>query len=262
MLTFFQTKKKHTGIFVAFGKYVWLENSHAYSTFGKGALSRSDPTWLKRTRALAAQTTTHGNETQFLEQLTVERRRQRRGIQQDESDVKRANQVLEATGECDFEEYRLDLYEAFYLLYALDAIQIDDPCCQLRQLSVDDCWMRFSQCVPEFATYYAVYHYYRTLAWAPKQGTKFGVDYVLYRSGPRHTHGDFAVKIMHPNKSYDWQTLHQLARVCSQVNKTLILCYVKTPTSTTHPSCLSDFEIRELIMKRWSPEKNREKWVR
>lgn len=63
--------------------------------------------------------------------MTVERRRQRRGIQQDESDVKRANQVLEATGECDFEEYRLDLYEAFYLLYALDAIQIDDPCCQL-----------------------------------------------------------------------------------------------------------------------------------
>lgn len=85
---------------------------------------------------------------------------------------------------------------------------------------------------------------------------------VLYRSGPRHMHGDFAVKIMQPNKSYDWQTLHQLARVCSQVNKTLILCYVKSPTSTTHPSCLSDFEIRELIMKRWSPEKNREKWVR
>lgn len=41
--------------------------------------------------------------------------------------------------------------------------------------------MRFSQCVPEFATYYAVYHYYRTLGWAPKQGTKFGVDYGMLK---------------------------------------------------------------------------------
>ena len=55
MLTLFQTKKKHTGVFVAFGKYVWLENNHAYSSFGKGALSRSDPTWLQRTRALTGQ---------------------------------------------------------------------------------------------------------------------------------------------------------------------------------------------------------------
>lgn len=56
MVTLFQREKKHTGVFVAFGKYVWLENNHAaYSTFGKGALSRSDPTWLQRTRALTGQ---------------------------------------------------------------------------------------------------------------------------------------------------------------------------------------------------------------
>ncbi|KAI7876068.1 tRNA-intron endonuclease catalytic domain-like protein [Lichtheimia hyalospora FSU 10163] len=204
----------------------------------------------------------NGNEMQFLEQLTIQRRRQRRGLQQSESQVRRANQVLEATGDGDYEEYRLDLYEAFYLLYALNAIQIDDPRRQLKRLSVDDCWTQFNQCNPAFATHYAVYHYYRTLGWAPKQGSKFGVDFVLYRSGPRHMHGDFAVKIMYPNKAYNWHTLHQLARACTQVKKTLILCYVNPPTSTPHPDCLSKFEIRELIIKRWSPEKNREKWVR
>lgn len=134
---------------------------------------------------------------------------------------------------------------------------------------------------------YAVYHYYRSLGWVPKTGSKFGVDFgtsdglkkhayvlfltlsfstylVLYQSGPKFRHADYAVtviplyngKAMEKEKSWDW--LLRLNRICTQVKKTLILCYVSLPHDTSTCTDLNEYTIRQVIYKRWSPQKNRE----
>ncbi|KAI9312756.1 hypothetical protein BX666DRAFT_1986239 [Dichotomocladium elegans] len=272
----FSREPKRNSTFLAFGKYVWLDRDYSSSnnsstnqslqTFGKGSLSRSHPTWLERTRALASQS----GET-FLEHLTVGRRRQRRGLEEDVAGVvKAATALLTMADNRDFEEMRLDLYEAFYLLYALNAIVIRDP--QQNILSIDKCWQLFSDCIPSFGVHYGVYHHYRSRGWVPKQGTKFGVDYVLYRPGPRHSHADFAVKIVPVGKDEDdnrplsemgWTEIQRISRVCAQVRKTLILCHVKVNGTLECPpqSRQPGIEIQEVIIKRWSPERNRERSV-
>jgi len=144
-----------------------------------------------------------------------------------------------------------------------------------------DCWSTFCKANPAFHSHYAVYHFYRSLGWVPKTGSKFGVDFgklfltsqglhtysysdlVLYQSGPSFRHADYAVIVMpltnsklEEPKSWDW--LLRLNRICTQVKKTLILCYVTIPDDTTSFSNLDDYCIRQVIYKRWSPQKNRE----
>jgi tRNA-splicing endonuclease subunit Sen2 len=41
-----------------------------------------------------------------------------------------------------------------------------------------------------FLTSYVVYHYFRSLGWVVKSGTKFCVDYLLYKKGPVFSHAE------------------------------------------------------------------------
>lgn len=148
-------------------------------------------------------------------------------------------------------------------------------------LSIADCWSIFCKSNSKFHSHYAVYHFYRSLGWVPKSGSKFGVDFgkiwsrqinrisqfipnlVLYQSGPSFRHADFAViviplvsdKIEEP-KSWDW--LLRLNRICTQVKKTLMLCYVTIPKETNSFLNLDEYHVRQVIYKRWSPQRNRE----
>ncbi len=152
------------------------------------------------------------------------------------------------------------------------------------QLSIQDCWLLFCQYNSQFHVNYAVYHYYRSLGWVPKNGSKFGVNFgnfkkyikhalilfiffflfiVLYESGPSFRHADYAIIVIpiysdeiEEPKSWEW--LLCLNRICTQVKKTLVLCYVSIPKNTSLYSNLNEYAIREVIYKRWSPQKNRE----
>ncbi|EPB90469.1 hypothetical protein HMPREF1544_02678 [Mucor circinelloides 1006PhL] len=257
-------KPSCTGTFMAFGKFIWVQKgqSQLYNQgfFGKGDLSRSGPTWLERT--------VEQNKSS-LEEITVERRRKRRqknngseAVVADNADTWTSNELLDATCHTDVENFQLDLYEAFFLVYALNALSVVLPGNQVP-LSMADCWSTFCKANPAFHSHYAVYHFYRSLGWVPKTGSKFGVDFVLYQSGPSFRHADYAVIVMpltnsklEEPKSWDW--LLRLNRICTQVKKTLILCYVTIPDDTTSFSNLDDYCIRQVIYKRWSPQKNRE----
>lgn len=86
---------------------------------------------------------------------------------------------------------------------------------------------------------------------------------VLYKSGPRYRHADYAVTIipLYANKieeAKSWGWLLRLNRICTQVKKTLILCYVTVPANTDTHHALNEYHIRQVIYKRWSPQKNRE----
>ncbi|KAG2218936.1 hypothetical protein INT45_008173 [Circinella minor] len=264
-----------SGTLIEFGSCVWLRHSSCdidpfeSGLFGKGSLSRAKPTWKSRTIDKGDKNTV------FLEHITTERRKLKRSQENPPSsssspsvsttndDVWSVEEIKDITDSQDYEQVFLDFFEAFFLIYALDSLIIYDPLD--KPLSIDTCWTIFSNQTPSFATRYAVYHYYRSLGWSPKQGTKFGVDFVLYRPGRKHHHGDFAVVIVtdhdNENRNMDWKDLHRLNRVCTQVKKTLVLCYVIKPSSqpVDRPQCLESYKVREVIFKRWSPERNREK---
>lgn len=147
-----------------------------------------------------------------------------------------------------------------------------------------------------FLLSYVVYHHFRFLGWVVRSGIKFGVDWLLYNRGPVFSHAEFAVFILpsyrHPywhstseltesrNKERrSWWWLHCVNRVQSQVRKSLLLVYVEVPppvdvqvsvenlTSKTGPAFESDIEIthllkqyklRELTIRRWTPNRSRE----
>ncbi|CAO3591330.1 unnamed protein product [Absidia cylindrospora] len=298
-----------TGVYMAYGKFVWIlqQNQqllYQHGHFGKGTLSRSDPTWYSRLQQSQEPTP---------EQITVARRKQRRLLQQqrkqrtmsttpeavvslDESqqDHNRwsMQELMEWTQGENYERSQLDLFEAFFLVYAIDALDIQDK--DQRSLGIDDCWSIFSRAYSPtqnmdscstlnmFAPHYAAYHYYRSQGWIPKDGLKFGVDFVLYQLGPSYRHAEFAVLIIPCTESssstpssslttpchqqyttpYTWTQLLRISRVCNQVKKTLVLCYVTLPLPTLsaswHLPILNQCTIRQVIMKRWSPGSNRD----
>ncbi|RUP08840.1 hypothetical protein BC936DRAFT_140110 [Jimgerdemannia flammicorona] len=196
----------------------------------------------------------------------------------------------------DLEHVQLSLQEAFFLAYGLGCLKIYDT--QERELSLQDLWMAFVR-VPgapsstvvtdnPFVVQYVAYHYYRSRGWVAKSGIKFGVDLVLYRKGPVFHHAEFAVIVIpthpdpppsdHPSSAdmnpasgsssnlisppHSWQWLLGVNRVCSQVKKTIILCYVLIPSAAELPSAdspayLDKYVVREVVLRRWIPERNR-----
>lgn len=112
-----------TGTFMEFGKFVWIHDQtwitklHQSGSFGKGDLSRSDPTWLDRNIQ---------QNKESLEEITVERRRRRRGRNQevDNENILKPEQLLVLTNYSNVETFQLDLYEAFFLVYALNSLRI------------------------------------------------------------------------------------------------------------------------------------------
>ncbi|KAI9308193.1 hypothetical protein BJ944DRAFT_237196 [Cunninghamella echinulata] len=308
------------GIYVPFGKFVWIQqqdhNLFNHGCFGKGTLSRSEPTWyirLKNSQSFAP------------EQKTVERRKKRKqqrlkkkkntlvndnnsgessivnnGNIEEEGDKGKEDddsltqkEILEWTQDMDFEKFHLDLFEAFFLIYAIDVIDIKDKSSN-KSYTIEECWSIFSKDYSsnisspynEFSIKYAAYHYFRSQGWVPKDGLKFGVDFVLYQAGPMYHHAEFAVYIIpcptlttsytipveqqqQQSPKYNWSNLLRLNRVCNQVKKTLILCYVSYPVinngndnnnnnNTWDISILNQISIKQIILKRWLPEKNRD----
>ncbi|KAF9926422.1 hypothetical protein FBU30_003987 [Linnemannia zychae] len=152
-----------------------------------------------------------------------------------------------------------------------------------------------------FIIRYVAYHHYRSLGWVVKDGLKYGTDFLLYKKGMVFGHSQFGVQviacksraeatsnpglpkpagILHPNSStsrvsptpglfvmhsvHSWQWLLALNRVISQVQKTVILCYVIVPHHITKNDLMSPqkalpmYAIVEVGIKRFVPERNRE----
>ncbi|KAI8059143.1 tRNA intron endonuclease [Gongronella butleri] len=280
------------GTFMDFGRFVWIHSAHqeqliTQGFFGKGTLSRSVPTWHSRLE--------QGSETRQAlapEQVTAKRRTKRRAQKQQRAgmevtttnpeDVHTNDEMLAWTEGHNYEEFQLDLYETFFLIYALDVLDLEDK--HGRLMSAPDCWSLFHQSSDQFVFHYAAYHYYRSLGWVPKDGLKFGVDFVLYRQGATVNHSDFSVIVVPCVSSSssssppsmelypppegmapmaNWVNLLRINRVCVMVKKTLVICYVsidKAALATAHTdlTAIEHCKVHEVVLRRWSPSANRE----
>ena len=142
-----------------------------------------------------------------------------------------------------------------------------------------------------FLIQYVVYHHYRSLGWIVRPGIKFAVDWLLYLRGPVFSHAEFAVIVLPAytnsywrstqelenltknKESQSWWWLHCVNRVQSQVRKSLVICYVEVPPPMAETAVverktsameidigkvLKQYKVRELTMKRWTPNRERD----
>jgi tRNA-splicing endonuclease subunit Sen2 len=136
-----------------------------------------------------------------------------------------------------------------------------------------------------FMLSYAVYHHYRSLGWVVRSGVKFSTDYLLYNRGPAFSHAEFAVIIIpshsHPHwtdpsqngklaeqkTKKSWWWLHGVNRVQAQVHKQLVLCYVDVPPPLKEDEkgreidigmLLARYKIRDVNVRRWTPNRSRD----
>ena len=322
--------------------------------FGKGSLSRSEPTWLqreKRKRGWAVGDTSEDvtkmrreernllkQERALKEQEAIERTRkgesgvisstetvnESRDPAQDESsaasDVNTVEvedrgqleaspsrnlsvEALESVDEAipespgpeenreeipNQEHFQLTAEEAFFLVYALDVLEIRAAGTG-SLIQTKDLFHLFaahstfpplelplcSPALPDngFLVSYVAYHHFRSLGWVVKSGVKFGVDLLLYKGGPVFSHAEFAVAVLpaytdnfwssRPNErktQKPWHWLHMVNRVQALAKKTLVLCYVEIPppedARKNEPfdigKLLSKYKVREFIIRRWT----------
>ncbi|EPX74768.1 tRNA-splicing endonuclease subunit catalytic subunit Sen2 [Schizosaccharomyces octosporus yFS286] len=125
----------------------------------------------------------------------------------------------------------------------------------------------------------AAYYYFRQQGWVVKGGTKFSVDYLLYKRGPVFSHAELAILVLpcvgnSQKRNLKWHELHCLNRTVGQVKKTLVLCYVHCPTPEImndlwqHQKNMDQWEWSKLILsyytiqcvslRRWVPDRNRD----
>ena len=116
-----------------------------------------------------------------------------------------------------------------------------------------------------------------------RPGTKFAVDYLLYKRGPVFAHAEFAVLVL-PSYSHaywknkegkgkgrggqkSWWWLHSVNRVQAQVRKTLVVCWVEVPPPppSSENGAVEDvggllrmYKVREMVLKRWTPNRSRD----
>ncbi|KAI4267449.1 MAG: hypothetical protein L6R38_008252 [Xanthoria sp. 2 TBL-2021] len=141
-----------------------------------------------------------------------------------------------------------------------------------------------------FLLSYVAYHHFRSLGWVVRPGIKFGVDHLLYNRGPVFTHAEFAVIVLPAYTDASWSStvelqaavkkktkkswwwLHCVNRVQAQVKKTLLLAYVEVPPPVSGGEGITNeagdvmdvgrflkrYKVRELILKRWTLNRNKE----
>ncbi|PIA17989.1 tRNA-intron endonuclease catalytic domain-like protein [Coemansia reversa NRRL 1564] len=263
--------------------------------FGKGILSRSSPTWQQRyQRETAEQSAENKPQERYIEDITQRRREARRQIRentnekqheeditpvvgsnnaisaQDTMRLEKMNDLNVSQNEVDMmEPVQLSPFEALFLsdIGCLEALDVSH---ENKCLLHTELYSLLYTChkSDDFDLKYAAYYYYRAKGWVVRSGLKFGSDFLLYgKGGPARSHSQYSVVVrkLEQQQSEDtadltesWQHMFGLSRVCTQVRKSLIICYVNSYVLKHQDSILPDlyqFEIQEYLFKRFNPNR-------
>eukprot|EP00897_Mesotaenium_endlicherianum_P002344 jgi/Mesen1/2137/ME000152S01229 len=186
----------------------------------------------------------------------------------------------EAEGSSSGEQVRvtqLTLEEAFYLAHAAPCLTLLQPSEQVgpRALSravfvpsvrgVHVPRMRTGG-MAAFPELYAAYWQLREKRWVVRSGVQYGADFMAYKHHPAFVHADYAVLVMREDdqsRVATWINVHASARLCGTVAKTLLLLYVSCNegVDATSVEYLKHVRVEEVEVRRWLPEKHRDKPV-
>ncbi|KAI8897236.1 tRNA intron endonuclease [Globomyces pollinis-pini] len=206
--------------------------------FGKGQLSRGEPTWQLRHFHGLTQSDGLADQRKITDFQTCTNYDDWRNVFSSEKD----------------EQYILKPEEAFFLSYALNCLDVYQDGKMLSFAQQWSYYRNLSREVPkqEFAVRYAVYHYYRSKGWVVRSGILFGTDYVLYKKGPEYRHSDYAVFIV--TKDIPLKSIIGKSRCCLQSKKNLLLCYVSVPPSIDTYDCLQQIKVWDVVVSRYLPQ--------
>ncbi|KAK9104090.1 hypothetical protein Scep_020934 [Stephania cephalantha] len=159
--------------------------------------------------------------------------------------------------------FQLSLEEAFYLSHDLKCLKIigEDKCPK----NDDEVWQYMKSKKTMFPDFYKAYSHFRTKNWVVRSGSQYGVDYVAYRHHPTLVHSEYAVLVSSEGAGNEsprlkvWSDFHCTIRLCGSVAKTLLVLNIKkNGHDASLPSCLEKFNVGELTIRRWNPERCRE----
>ncbi|KAJ2658061.1 tRNA splicing endonuclease subunit sen2 [Coemansia sp. RSA 1200] len=200
---------------------IWVldgwESAWSGGAFGKGILSRSDPTWEHRLRRDVAAAGSGSKREVYLEDITRQRRQDRKQQQMEmEMDVEDGGvlpgtlrnptpepeqQAVALDDEVSrMEPLQLSPYEALFLS-DIGCLEATDSGNSSVRYGYADLWHILAATAScrggerdDFALRYAAYYYYRAKGWVVRSGIKFGSDFLLYaEGGPTKSHAQYSV---------------------------------------------------------------------
>ncbi|CAG8476609.1 8582_t:CDS:10, partial [Dentiscutata erythropus] len=255
--------------------------------FGKGNLSRSEPTFEWRDGKKGDQPLSAEQITQNRRIARARRKKNKKNASASITNNEDSKDVIDVSDKAISiqEHLQLTTEEAFFLSFGLGCLEIYDANDNL--MTTHDCWNAFrissvsnialnapqdsliTQLDNPFILRYVVYHYFRSLGWVVRSGMKFGCDYVLYEKGPEYKHAEYCVIVLpyylsvtnnknnnhfRHNVTTSWQLMSNLSRVCVQVKKSLVLCYVIIPPSL--PESIPNSQSHEQVQLSTSSDNN------
>ncbi|XP_015126914.1 probable tRNA-splicing endonuclease subunit tsp-2 [Diachasma alloeum] len=186
-----------------------------------------------------------------------------------ESYLKTIDPRLETEGFPVAETLQLTFEETFFLMYGLGCLQVVNY--EGQFFSIIEAWRHFNEQDEGFFSRYVVYHYFRSKGWVVKPGLKCSGDFVLYKKGPQFYHASYIVFIevvdadsllrddSKMKRDSSWLNIHCLNRLAQSVAKELLIVQVLWPSTVPRSSspvpleALSEFTVRELLIRRWNP---------
>uniref|UniRef100_A0A2S2Q875 tRNA-intron lyase n=1 Tax=Sipha flava TaxID=143950 RepID=A0A2S2Q875_9HEMI len=131
-------------------------------------------------------------------------------------------------------------------------------------MNVQECWKQFNGLKKDFPYFYAAYHYYRSKEWVVKPGHQYGGDYVLYKLSPFYYHSSYVVVVSINGQNSEllssWPMWFGCSRVIEAANKDLLICTVHGPPyEEGMPIDLTQYTVKDTIVRRWLPSQNRMK---
>lgn len=205
--------------------------------FGKGTMSRSEPTWLDRTQKRLG---IGEFKNLTIEEITYIRREERKKFKRERSKLEKRQQHLKKQGIVDpfldeklmlkelrdkdidvnperetyvrpeddvliqggklinIETLQLQPYETLFLQAALQCSEVLYNHHPLTSDSLLSLIWKDRSADHEFILNYVVYHHYRSLGWCVRSAVKFGTDFLLYNRGPPFHHAEFGLLVL-PN---------------------------------------------------------------
>eukprot|EP00873_Tetraselmis_striata_P027843 jgi/Tetstr1/448107/TSEL_035405.t1 len=155
---------------------------------------------------------------------------------------------------------RLSMEEALYMLWVDGILRVFQRAegGGVEERSAAQLWGLAVSRHASFPARYVAYHHFRAKGFLPRSGLQYGADLVVYPRHPTECHSDACVRIIpssgeQPAAMPGWHDLAATSRLCNAVSKGLMLLFVhrRPGADPATLSCLSYFEVREVMFRRW-----------